>query len=97
MKSYSAAILSCMFFNGPNGVDGSSVRTRRSSVLREQNGKFFRTRRSTLSQSLWALRVNFGLILRSSGPIWAQLWLKRLKFKTRVNQINELKSKNIEK
>ena len=39
MKSYSAAILSCMFFNGPNDVGGTSVRPRRSSLLREQNGK----------------------------------------------------------
>lgn len=59
MKSYSAAILSCMFFNGPNGVDGSSVRTRRSSLLRKQNGKLFRARRPTLSQKLWPHRVNY--------------------------------------
>ena len=39
MKSYSAAILSCMFFTGPNDVGGTSVRPRRSSLLREQNGK----------------------------------------------------------
>ena len=84
MKTYSAAILSCMFFNG---ADGSSVRTRRSSVLREQNGKFFRTRRPTLSQTLWPQQVNFGPILRSSGPIWAKLWLKRLKFKSKLGSI----------
>jgi len=38
MKSFSAAIIFCTVFNGPNGVvDGTSVRTRRSSLLREQN------------------------------------------------------------
>ena len=84
MKSYSAAILSCMFFNG---ADGSSVRTRRSSLLREQNGKLFRARRPTLSQTLWSEQVNFGPILRSCGPIWAQLWPKRLKFKSKLGSI----------